>query len=487
MKRFALLAVLLFSGGCSASRYAMQDEIREALYRSETAEALKIAESDDFYTDDESILLRHLELGNLHYLNGSYYQALKHFDAARLKSKELYTRSLSNTAASAVAGSWDDYAGEAYELSLLRFYQSLCHYHLYLNGRYEAFTDRETGNAVPEKILTEKEKRMHLMAARAVVVDWDALLKEFQSQKAGEVLFKQDLAAKLWGGFIHEENGSSEDRQISRQLYKDAGTVLFRNYNLYPAYNLKYRDFAGQFPSLHEKNEKEIESELISATPKSEALKTYAKTALKNMNSNKKPNVFIVLKTGRIARKKAERVSFPVPLAVSDKSFANMISSGLLSFELPAFDDKEQNADVKIAFVKPDGGKTVAEKTPALLDPVSQIAVRDLNTARPAVYAAKAARLTVKYIAALAAARAIYEKHGAGWAQLTFATSLLLIEASEQADLRYWSTLPESIWMQSFRLPAGDYEMRVSVNGNALHSQKITVPAKGVVFKDLNL
>ena len=85
MKRFALFAVLLFSGGCSVSRYAMQDEIREALYRSETAEALKIAESDDFYTDDESILLRHLELGNLHYLNGSYYQALKHFDAALLK------------------------------------------------------------------------------------------------------------------------------------------------------------------------------------------------------------------------------------------------------------------------------------------------------------------------------------------------------------------------------------------------------------------
>lgn len=150
MKRL-IFAVLLFISGCSSTDYLLQEEIRTDLSRGDTQKALQTAKSDYYYVDDASEVVKNLELGNLYYLNGSYYQALQHFDAAQKKSRELYTQSLLNAVSSAVTGDRnEDYRGETYEMSLLRFYQSLCHYQLYLTGVYESRTD-ENGVLIPEK------------------------------------------------------------------------------------------------------------------------------------------------------------------------------------------------------------------------------------------------------------------------------------------------------------------------------------------------
>ncbi len=497
MKRL-IFAVLLFVSGCSSTDYILQEEIRTDLSRGDTQKALQTAKSDYYYVDDASEVVKNLELGNLYYLNGSYYQALQHFDAAQKKSRELYTQSLLNAVSSAVTGDRnEDYRGETYEMSLLRFYQSLCHYQLYLTGVYESRTD-ENGVLIPEKKLTEAERRKHLRAARAVMLDWDSLLQEYKREYAGQRVFKQDMAAKLWGGYIHEQNRLPEDRQIARQLYKDAPVVLFRNYNLYPSYNEKFESFAENFETLHTLPERQTKKEFVSKTDTAKRLEKYAEDSLKKLTERKRDNVFVLMKTGRIGQKKAEKVTYVVPWFLllgssSDQSFKRFVSTVLpgqiISFEIPYFDMPAASGTCSVSF-KNKKGKTVAEKQAVLIEPVSEISAEDFKARRNQIYAEKAASLAAKHAAALAAAYLLYDKNDETtlWiARLSYTAAALAISASEDADLRYWGTLPANIWLQSFNLKPATYEMTVSCDNGPAFSETVKVPAKGSVFKDLNL
>lgn len=497
MKRLTF-AVFAFLTGCASTEYALQENIRLDLARGETQKALQTAKSSDFYADEESFVVKNLELGLLYYLNGSCYQALKHFDAAQKKSRELYTKSLLNAALASIAGQRsENYEGEAYEMSLLRFYQSLCHYRLYKDGTYEAYAD-ENGVQIPEKKLTDTEKRQHLRAARAVMLDWDAVLREYQRERAGQSLFKRDMAAKLWGGFIHERNRLSEDRQIARQLYKDASDVLFRNYNLYPAYNEKADLFSEKYENLHKTPVEKARKELVSKTNAATHLEKYAKKSLNDLSNRRENNVFVLLKTGRIAQKKAETASYVIPWflllgSASDNSFRRFIRTVLpgqiIEFEIPVFEAPLPPGEYKI-IIKDAKGHTVAEKNAVLIDPVSEIAARDAKTMQSELYAEKAARMATKHAAALAAAYQLYDENNEStlWsARLSYTLSAALIAKSEEADLRYWGSLPADIWIQSFNLPPAAYEIRILRGNDAVFSEKLFVPSSGTAFKDINL
>ena len=98
--------------------------------------------------------------------------------------------------------------------------------------------------------------------------------------------------------------------------------------------------------------------------------------------------------------------------------------------------------------------------------------------------------MAAKHAAALAAAYLLYDKNDETtlWiARLSYTAAALAISASEDADLRYWGTLPANIWLQSFNLKPATYEMTVSCDNGAAFSETVKVPAKGSVFKDLNL
>ena len=435
----------------------------------------QLAGKKDFYADKPSLLARYFEIGTLHYLNGEYYQALQNFDKAHELSRKLYTKSVSKSVAAQIAGDGlAPYTGEKYELSLLRFYQSLTHYKLYEQGYYESYMAQEDGETrvIERKELSESEKRLHFNAARASILDWNSLLTTFTNESGNKDAFKQDMLAKTWGAEIHDIYGSSGDRQIARQLYKDARKLLDTAYADYPSYTTKH----------------------------GERLKQYAAAKGKDLYAgpDKKENVKIILKTGLITPKIPEKVDIRIPLSAflfsgSKDNFVSCLSNILpgqrISFEIQAVSATENSGNYQDVLTTQEGKKAAA-KPMVLTAPVSETAYREYKNKRGALIAEKSARLTAKYAAAAVSACAVYDPNDAfKWlaAYAAFAASAKLIEASEYADVRYWGLLPNAVFQQSLFLKKGSYNGEIRSNGQKLKTFSFTVDESRPVLIDLNI
>lgn len=438
--------------------------------------ARQLAQSDDFFTDTPSLLVRYFELGTLYYMNGEYYQALQNFDKAKELSDRLYTTSVSKSVASQIVGDGvADYAGEKYELSLLRFYQSMTHYRLYEQGMYEAYTvTDENGQAkeIPEKKLSESEKRLHFNAARASILDWNSLLTTFTNEAGDKKTFKQDMLAKAWGAEIHDIYGSSGDRQIARQLYRDMDKLLDTLYRDYPSYQ-------------------GAQGKRLKAYTKAKGADLFA-------DKNKKENVKVVLKAGLITPKKAEKIGFNIPLELflASGSGNNLVEclhyvlpGQKISFEIPSV-AKPPAAKTFTLEIKKENGTVAAKKEMVLTAPVSETAYQEFQNRRTAMISGKTARLTTKYVAAVIAACAVYDQDSP-WTVLaaygTFAASSRLIEASEYADVRYWGLLPSAVYQQSVRLGKGKYTAALKSKGELVYQQPFEVKDSQPVLLDITL
>lgn len=450
-------------------------QIIEFVRQGNLTAAQQLAGKKDFYADKPSLLARYFEIGALHYLNGEYYQALQNFDKAHELSRKLYTKSVSKSVAAQIAGDGlAPYTGEKYELSLLRFYQSLTHYKLYEQGYYESYTAQEDGEAriIEHKELSESEKRLHFNAARASILDWNSLLTTFTNENGDKDAFKQDMLAKTWGAEIHDIYGSSGDRQIARQLYKDVQKLLDTVYADYPSYTTRH----------------------------GEELKKYALSKGKDLYAapNKKENVKIILKAGLITPKIPERVDLQIPLGAFAFSgnkdtflscLGNILPGQRISFEIPAVSAPEKAGDYQVVVTTPEGKKAAA-KPMVLTAPVSETAYREYKNKRGALIAEKSARLTAKYAAAAVSACAVYDPNDAfKWlaAYAAFAASAKLIEASEYADVRYWGLLPNAVLQQSLFLKKGSYNGEIRSNGQKLKTFSFTVDESRPVLIDLNI
>lgn len=437
--------------------------------------AARVAADDDFYTDKASRLVRFLELGSMHYLKGEYCQALENFDQARDLSVRLYTTSVSKSVAAQIAGDGlIPYKGEKYELSLLRFYQSLTHYRLYEQGYCEPRVVNENGEekTIERKDFSESEKRLHFNAARAAILDWNSLLTTFTNESKDSKAFKQDMLAKTYGAEIHDIYGSTGDRQIARQLYKDVGRLLDSVYADYPS-------FAGDNAGALKKYAESKGADLYAAPPRKE-------------------NVKIVLKTGVIAAKKPEKADFIIPWAAflaagSSKNLSSCLGYILpgqrISFEIPSMAEPEKAKEYRL-MVSDENGRVVVDKPFVLTAPVSETAYREYLNKRAGIIAEKGARLTAKYASAVVSACSIFDPNDGLKilsAYAAFAASARLIEASEYADVRYWGLLPDAVFQQSAALKKGEYTGKVLSNGKELTAFPLIIKDSRAVLVDLNL
>lgn len=481
---------ILFTGCATTQNREQHQKLRHLVASGMYSEAQALVKSDKFYSDDDSKLVKLLEEGTVLYLEGKYYQALKVFDKGDDLSQKLFTKSIKGKIKAAIVNSnVDKYYGEKYERSSIKFYQALCHYMLYQVGIYESYTreipyvengkDKIKSEVVPLKKLTRKERRRHLQGARASILGWDSILDSYRSVSGGVATYKDDLLAKIFGAFIHEQMGSRNDKNIAINLYKKAREILFKNYGIYKTFNKKNESFKENFSKFANMGRKAVETKFFNPTHYFTQLDNFLAQRIKRLKKGKDDNLYVTLQSGFIAEKYANKIHFPIPTALfigkinakKGKSFPQFVASVLgashgtapsITYELPAVKD-DLTSKRYVLKIKDAKGKVVKEQELPLIEPYSEISKETLEYKKTETYSAIGARLAAKHIAALFAAYKIYESKGMLLATLAYAISNKAIAASELADLRYWSLLPKNIRMTSMKLPLGKYSLELEV------------------------
>ena len=498
MKSLILLLVLPICWGCASTSRKLSADYRQLVQQGKFSAALEIAESKSFYPDENSRLLKLLEIGTIHFYQGNYYQSLQAFDQAKNLSDQLFTVSISKGALATVANAnLNNYYGEVYERSWIRLYQLLNHYQLHQLGKYESFTTKINGSpqVSNEKILTEQEKRLHLSAARAILLEWDSMQTTWLSQLAGKATYKVDLAAKILGAFVHETFGGS-DRQIARNLLDEANKVLMKNYFLYPAYNADSAKFRSDYSKLPLMDAQEIESKYVRKTAHTLTLQQYLEQKKDRKNQKIQNNVGLLFMQQQIAVKQAKKIEFPLPLngPVSlngDRSLGSFMMNVLklsngagpaISFELPAMLPDSMPEQLEIV-IQNEKNQDVVRRILPMITPLSDLGFLEMDNQIIGQTAITGARVAAKYLTAVLAAYATYRQvlKSAGEFAATMAGTAAYLAASkgvamsEQADLRQWISLPKSLYFADFALPAGNYKIALSRGGELLPLKTLTV------------
>tara|TARA_Y100000780_G_scaffold232553_1_gene265924 strand:+ start:24868 stop:26487 length:1620 start_codon:yes stop_codon:yes gene_type:complete len=520
---FIIIGILVT--GCATGNRKDTQALRSLLRLKDFKKAKELVDGKKFIDEENSKLLQLLERATVYHLNGHYYQSLKAFDEAKEVSDKLFTVSISKKIQSAVSNdNSDNYYGEKYERSMIRFYLSLNHFLLYMTGEYEEHSIKEyvvkkTNNkkkkeekiaevkVIPAKKLSAKERRFHLMGARSVLLEWNSLLDNYKSTTGGVVTYKDDLLAKVFGAFIHEQFRTRNDDRIALDLYKEAKNVLLKNFNILETYNEKAEKFKKDFDKLYKLPLKKVKDEYIKRTAYSKHLLTYLNEKIKELKRRKKDNVLILIEDDLITEKKETKINIPLPVAtvsvvaggkLSFSAFVGhmlSISTGRplnIYFEVPEI-PYEPIQNHYTVMVKDKSGKVVKEEKAAIVNPLGDLAHLTLDEKKSSIYAKTGARVATKHVAALVAAYAIYKSQakkseffGLAAATLSYSAANAGIQASEKADLRFWSSLPFNYQISSMKLDQGDYDLFIKTGGieKKLSSFKVQSSKSSVIIRE---
>lgn len=474
LKYLVLLSLIFLLSSCATGHQALTDRIRSMVGSNQHDEAIQLITTGSLAQDRNSKLLYHVELGLVQHYKGDYEASIQALTEAKVLLDELFTTRVSGKISSSIINDNSDfYYGEKYEASLIYFYLSLNHY----------LRAQEEQDAV--------KKGTYLRQARAEILAWDAFLSEIKKERLGKALFKEDLLAKTFGALVHESQKTKNDDQIALQLYKDANDVFFKYYNLFPTFNSSYQVFKDNFSNFHKISEKEVAGKYVMATPHSEEFKNFLTQKilmltkkirpqeLKEQITKLKPSqeilnrlntpggqVTFLLQEGLIVGKGTQRYEFPVNWG-NNRQMAGILALGsVITFELPYIGTVPKPGSAKVQALD-QNGLIIAEAPLSVIAPLGELAKQAINEHTTAIATKTGIRLAAKHVAALAVTYAAYQSNrknnpefAGAIAGLTHAAAVALINESEKADTRFWSTLPANIRMSELTLKNGTYRFR---------------------------
>ncbi len=477
---FKVLLICLLISSCSSAGRKDRDELRTLYLTGAYDNGLQLLSKSEFYLSEKEKLLTLMEKGMLLHSKGDWKQSTVALDEARNLSNKLYTISISKKAEkNFVNDTVDVFYGEVYERSMLYFYLSL--------------------NA----ILTyqQSKNRDDLFRARAEILAWDAFLASIKEERLGKSVFKNDLLLKLYGAKIHQMMGTREDEQIATILLSDAKNIIYKNYNSYPTFNGLYKEFKKDYEKLATLPASEVQKNYIAPTDFQKSLMSYIDQSLEAIKSpkkkdSKKTRVTLVLQKGVIAQKIAEKNFYGLDFLAKEPLVSLFVADvlGLLptantynpggaylglvvastalntvgvGFELPKIQNFSQPKKIYLSVIDKDK-KEIASKELPLVDPMGDIAEEAVFEQSAWTYTRVGTRLAIKHASAILASFATYKALGGKQQNDFFARNAALlqyigaskvIEESEKADTRYWSTLPNELRMIDLDLAPGNYSL----------------------------
>ena len=466
IKVVSLFFVLFVVCSCSTNSRKIRSFYRDAVAKGQYDKALKVINKEKLFKEKDSILLTHMEKGMLYHKMGYYFLSNIEFQKAKEVAKKLYTTIISKKAVTLLTNdNFDIYYGEKYEVSQIHFYKALNHFLLYQAGEIKSL-EKNKGRK-----LNANEVQDQLLSSRSEILAWDSMLESLQSDRAGKTIFKNDLMAKVFGGFIHEAMGNFNDDQTALQLYIDAKKLLFQNYNSYVSFNENYKLFNSDFDKLPVMSKNKVKEKYVRETDFQIELKDYLdykilfltkeirpreyskqlriqspskRTLNKLEKSIKKSNIGFIFQNGFIPKKVAQNQYYgigkklnktstgrfagqllsifvadtlgilppprnytPIGSHLSVSAASKVIDYAAIQFELPGIVKSNKLESYELKVYDLKGVEVLSKKLP-LINPMGDIAAQAVAEHSAALYSKLGARLAAKHTVAILASFATY-------------------------------------------------------------------------------
>lgn len=423
---FFFIGILLFSS--CAPTIQQYPRINQYLLAEDYDSAYKVVEQSKEGYAARNAVLYYLDEGTILHFAGRYEESNRSFFKAESIMDELYTKSISKEAASfVISDNTVPYRGEDFEMAMVNLFLALNYAGL---GSWE--------DAVVE----------------ARKVDVKLNLINSKHEEGEKNVYKEDGFIRFLMGVFYEVEGEINDAFISyrksEEIYRGDYVA---NYGVSP-------------PTIL------IENLLTSA----DAMDFHEETA-----QIKKQYPSVVFTEAGTKRRMAEVFVIHYnglgPEKVEENFLVPMPDGYVMKIAYPKFVKRGfgiSHGEVTLRNLKT--GKSYSFPT-VLMEDVASIAVLNLENRINRVKAKAIARATTKYLASMAASKAVEQRHGVLAGMLTKMTANIASVATEQADVRQWRLLPAEIRAGRIVVPAGEYSgsiQFVSDGGAVIYSKQIT-------------
>jgi len=431
----AVLAALMV--GC-ASTGKVQEELAEQMMLGNYPGALLVVEDQKSGAyDGKNRLLYFLERGMLLHYDRQFAESNIAFEEAKRIGDALYTESLSDQGFSLMSNDYAlAYAGENFERTLIHLFSALNYIQL----------------GEPDSALVEVRQ----------VGDY---LRKLQVDSTNENVYQEDAFARYLSALLYESGGELDSAFVD---YKKAASA-------YRAYGSKY---SVAVPTSLMPNAERVAARLGE----------WALDDLHELDGGVPPyllppgtgEVIVLHYNGLSPIKGQEKYTIPFSQAwllvgafqaaadTGDRedvnraiAFASQIAGvDSVSVAFPKYVDRPY----EIVHMMPRASGALEISAPELVEDIGAIAVKDLADRIVRIRTKAIARAAVKYSIQKGtemAARQVGGDYGNLLAAATALAGNIARYASEQADKRVWSTLPDQIWMSSIVLPEGAHDLTI--------------------------
>ncbi len=453
----SLVLCSLFLAGC-ASTGRVQQRLAEQMVIGNYAAAIAIVEAEKTKAyDDENRLLYYLERGMLLHVDGQYAESNTAFEEAKRIGNELYTKSLSDEGLSLMSNDYAlDYAGENFERTLI---------HLFAAMNYILMQDSESA----------------LVEIRQV----GDYLRKLQIDSSNENVYQEDAFARYLSALVYESNGEYDsalvDYKKALDAYSDYGTnfAVSRPGSLFGnAGRVAQRLGSWAADDLREKGWDGDAREIPTGTGELVILHYNGLVPIKDQDKFTIPFSEAWLFVAALQLAADDDASRDIGRATAVASLISGVD--FVSVAFPKYVDRPYS----IALMEPRVEGATQITGPELVEDIGAIAEKDLADRIVRIRTKAIARAAIKYAIQKGAEMAAEQAGGDYGSLLSLTTSIIgniARFASEQADKRVWSTLPDQIWMSSMILPAGSHDLQVDF----VTAQSILIESREVLNVDI--
>lgn len=416
------------AGGINMDYQAEVDDLLREGRRQETVETI-LAAGEDVY-GERNRLLFHMDLGQALQLAGEYEKSARQFELADSLGSDLYTRSLSNEAASLVSSDLTiPYSGEDFERILVNVFNALNY----------AFLGKPEDSLVEVRRLASKFEALRLRGAGRYAADPFALyLGGMFYENAGEEDNALISYRKAWKYYRAQEEAikTSSPRSLARDVVR-----LSRRLGVEPEEDAAMlagdggMGGEGEVVVLHyfgpgpRKTERVVEVSLGRGLVHAYAM---------DVKSEEQDNMRKALSVGK-----------------------GMVSTTQITIAYPVFEQPPLAA--RRAWVE---SPLCGEADGVLVEDVSTIARLNLEDRMERQWPKIVGRAVLKFLSARAAGEVGKQVSGnEGIGLLVQLLAQGAMSASEAADTRGWRTMPAQIHMSRLSCPEGNHAVRISHSG----------------------